>query len=137
MEMIVLLKIPDTTAITAFKTLKEMGFDNLKHLGRATYYHVGGNVKEEDLKNVDVLVNVNKNTVHFKIEKEEGKQYILVKDKDQGDGLLNTLHKLGLEGVTKIEKGVLWVLEGVSKEEAIKIAEELLANRHYQEYKAV
>lgn len=135
MEMIVTLKIPDTTAITAYKTLREMGFDNLKTLRRANFYHIEGDVKEEDLKKIDVLVNVNKNEVQFKLEKKEGKHYVLVQDKEQGNGLLNTLHKLGLGIITKIEKGTLWVLEGVSKEEAIKITEELLANRHYQAYK--
>ena len=37
-ELLVKLKIPDTTAITAFHTLERMGFSTVKSLERMDYY---------------------------------------------------------------------------------------------------
>ena len=60
-ELYVKLLIPDTTAITAFQTLKRMGYETLKSLTRSDYYRFES---EEDIKEkittCDILVNVNK-----------------------------------------------------------------------------
>ena len=59
------LKIPDTTAITAFNTIKKMGYRELESLSREIFYEF--DVLRDDkkflqsIKDVDVLVNANKN----------------------------------------------------------------------------
>ncbi len=153
-ELFVGLKIPDTTAITTFHTIEKMGY-KIKKVKREIYYKF--NVDEdaekfcEKIGKVDVLVNANKNKYSIKLEKlsnesekgleklntflkEEGAFYILVKDSDDKcEGLLKTLHKLGLEEIKSMEKGVLWALHVDSEKIAKEIAEKLLFNENYQE----
>jgi phosphoribosylformylglycinamidine (FGAM) synthase PurS component len=148
-ELIVGLKIPDTTAITAFHTLENIGYKELKNLKREEYYkfEIEGDV--EDFKNkiskVDILVNANKNDFKFEVENEENDYFnikVLIKNIDNGKGILKTLQeRLGFENIKKIEKGVLWTLSLKVKDikEAMKIADKithnLLRNEHYQTYK--
>lgn len=136
-ELFVGLKIPDTTAITTFHTIERMGY-KINKVKREVYYkfNIDGDAEKfsEKIGKVDVLVNVNKNRYSNKLEKEEGAFYILVKDSDDKcEGLLKTLHKLGLEEIKSMEKGVLWALYVDSKEIAKEIAEKLLFNENYQE----
>ena len=58
-ELFVGLKIPDTTAITTFKTIKKLGY-NISKLKREIYYKFEGEDSEK-LGKVDVLINANKN----------------------------------------------------------------------------
>jgi len=143
-QLFVELKIPDTTAITAFHTLEKLGF-KLKHLGRQDYYIMDVSMEDfdkfsEEIGKVDILVNVNKH--NFKIMKEDEKfddklTRVIVKDTEQGDSLLNTLkNRLGLKEINSIEKGVLWLMD-CDKETAEKITKELLYNEHYQEFKII
>ncbi len=133
-ELFVGLKIPDTTAITTLHTIEKMGY-KVKKVKREIYYKfdVDSDISEK-LGKVDVLVNANKNTYSLELKKEEGAFYILVKDSDdECEGLLKTLHKLGLTGIKSMEKGVLWELHVDSLEIAKKIADELLHNENYQD----
>ncbi len=143
-ELFVGLKIPDTTAKTAFHTLERMGFKQLKGLERKDYYKFSIEGDEKDFKRkiskVDILVNTNKNNFDFSL-KEKNNINVLVKNTDDGPGLLETLkERLGFKNIKKIKKGVLWVLEidalnkRVAEEIAAKIAEGLLMNENYQEF---
>ena len=158
-DMMVGLLIPDTTALTAFHTLERMGFGKLKKLVREDYYRISAKDQDfrflsDELSKVDILVNANKNTCKMKLAdqpfedgNEDGKMTvkILVRDTDSDNaGLLDTLrNRLGLTDLKSIEKGVLWTLhlEGLTEDEgkgmAREIAERLLVNRHYQEFKLV
>lgn len=136
-ELFVGLKIPDTTAITTFHTIERMGY-KINKVKREIYYKFNIEGDSEKFSNkigkIDVLVNANKNKYSTKLEKEEGAFYILVKDTDDKcEGLLKTLHKLGLEEIKSMEKGVLWALYVDSKEITKEIAEKLLYNENYQE----
>ena len=143
-EMIVSLKMPDTTAITALQTLHKIGFNKIKGVNRADYYNFLIEGDEEKFKSrickVDVLVNANKHSYDFSITKDN-KIRIIVKDLNgDGSGLLSTLkNRLGFEDIRKVEKATLWGLTiDADEREAKKIAEnaakELLVNENYQEY---
>ncbi len=156
-EMIVELLIPDTTALTAYHTLQKTGFKQLKRLKREDYYRFSVETHDfermsEELGKIDILVNANKNRFKTKLAEQpfEGKWEnnlnivrVLVQDIDNKDGgLLKTLQdRLGFKNIKSMERGVLWVLylETVSQEEsnktAVEIAEKLLVNKHYQEYR--
>ena len=152
-ELIVSLKIPDTTAITTFHTIERLPKANLEErqkpfdkMGykvekviREIYYKFEIDGDEENFKKkiakIDILVNANKNNFKNKIETEEGAVNILVKDADDKcQGLLHTLQqRLGLSEIKSIEKGVLWTLHGIDKEKAKEIGDKLLHNENYQE----
>ena len=79
-EMVVTLKVPDTTAITALQTLQKLGFNKIKDLKRYFYYKFDVDGNEEPFKNkiskVDILVNANKHAFDFGIKKDN---YIKIK----------------------------------------------------------
>ena len=143
-EMIVSLKMPDTTALTALQTLQKIGFNKIKGISRADYYNfsIEGDIEKfkSRICKVDILVNANKHAYNFSITKDN-KIKIIVKDLN-GDGsrLLSTLkNRLGLEEIKKIEKATLWSMAiDADEKEARKIAEsaarELLVNENYQEF---
>jgi phosphoribosylformylglycinamidine (FGAM) synthase PurS component len=157
-EMTVRLVIPDTTAITAFHTLERMGFPGLRKLKREDYYlfSIDGDDFEaavSELGNTDILVNANK---HMFTARCAGEPFggdedglltvrLLVEDMDNKDGgLLPVLReRLGLDYVKSMRKGTLWSL-GIdskssedAKKTAVRIAEDLLANKHYQQYRII
>jgi len=157
-EMFVDLLIPDTTAITAFHTLKNMGFKQLKKLKREDHYYF---VADDDFQKfsdkigkVDILVNANKNMYKTKLaggkikdEKADELQtaHVLVQDiGDNASGTLNVLrHRLGFTQIKEMKKGVFWTLylKCNGKKEALEIAKQiadsLLYNKHYQECKVL
>jgi phosphoribosylformylglycinamidine (FGAM) synthase PurS component len=141
--LLVSLKIPDATALTALRTLHEMGYKELKDLKREVCYTFTVKANEADFKkkiaNVDILVNANKHFFSFTPKREGVK--ILVEDNEQGDGLLNTLkERLGIKDIQKVRQGTLWTFDVAGKkqvETAKKMAEELLANIHYQNYRVI
>jgi phosphoribosylformylglycinamidine (FGAM) synthase PurS component len=149
-ELIVSLKVPDNVAITAFNTLRRMGY-KLKRLERADYYRfdVKGNLEDfkEKISNTDILVNANKNKYNFGLDSNKKikdnnykKINILVQDIDNGDGLLSTLReRLGFANIKKLEKGILWTMHFDKKAQAKKIAvditKNLLMNDNYQKYR--
>ena len=141
-EMLVGLKIPDTTAITTLKTLRNMGLKEIKSVARENYFkfYIDGdeNKFKNDIPKADILVNANKNYFKFG-SNDSGGIKVLVKDIEDAAGLADTLRSLGFAGIKKIEKGVLWTLniEGHNKEIARKAAEELLHNGNYQSYEII
>ena len=151
-EMIVSLKVPDTTAITALQTLKKIGFDKIKNVKRADYYKF---LIEEDenkfkskISKMDILVNANKHSFKFNLEKNAAIEgcifFVLVKNiNGEGSGMLSTLkNRLGFKNIKKIEKFILWSLaidadEKEARKIADKAAKELLVNEHYQKYEVL
>ncbi len=142
-EMLVCLKIPDGTALSARQALSEMGFKELKSLSRYTYYSfdIEGDVGafQKRISNADLLANANKHTASFRMPTKG--TAVWVQDKEKPLGLLNTLkERLGLSEIKSMEAGTLWVLEidGKNQKESVKrMAEELLANAHYQDYRVI
>ncbi len=142
-EMIVSLKIPDATAITALQTLHRTGFKKISGIKRSDYYKFSFDGDAGDFKNkiskVDILVNANKHSCGFLIRRDDSVK-LLVKNTDEGDGLLKTLkNRLGFSQIKKAEKGTLWEIsvDGDEKEKlkiAEKAAKELLVNENYQEF---
>ena len=143
-ELVVSLKMPDTTAITALQTLQKIGFKKIKDVKRYFYYKFTIDGNEEDFKNkiskVDILVNANKHSVDFEVKKDEYVKIMVKNIDDNGSALLSTLkNRLGFNNIKKVESTVMWGLkiDGDSKESkttAEKAAKDLLANENYQEF---
>jgi len=152
-EMIVSLKVPDNVAITAFNTLRRMGYNKLQKLERSDYYKFDANGEIENFKrqisNTDILVNANKHKYNFNLNnnnnfknKKIKKINVLVQDLDNGSGLLSTLkERLEFTNIKKLEKGILWTMyfdkKADAKKTAVNIAKELLMNENYQKYKII
>lgn len=152
-ELFVGLKIPDTTAITAFHTLERMGYSKLESLERRDYYgfKIKGDADEfsREIVKTDILVNANKHTHQIKqegdkIEKENKCEiYVLVKsiDNDANNLMFTLKHRLGFDNIIEMEKGILWKLDfnlndyDEAKKLAEDIAKNLLVNSHYQGFK--
>jgi len=145
-EMIVSLKVPDTTAITTLQTLQKIGFEQIQDVKRADYYKflIDGDTEKfkDKISKVDILVNANKHFFSFSMKKNDN-VLVLVKNIDDGSGILSTLkNRLGFNNIKKVEKAVLWSLEIDAEEnEARKIAEraakDLLVNENYQEFEVL
>ncbi|MBS3101683.1 phosphoribosylformylglycinamidine synthase subunit PurS [Candidatus Woesearchaeota archaeon] len=143
-EMIVSLKVPDTTAITALQTLQRIGLDKIKDVKRADYYKFLIEEDEEKFKSqickADILVNANKHSYTFSIPKDSNVKILVKNINDDGSGILATLkNRLGFKNIKNVEKAILWSMSiDADEKEAGKIAEkaarELLVNEHYQEF---
>ena len=163
-ELVVSLKVPDATSITALQTLHKIGFNKIKNIARSDYYKflINGDVEKfkEKICKVDILVNVNKHLFAFKIKKNATSEmserelryrslshvtgcvfFVLVKNiNDDGSSILSTLkNRLGFFNIKNVEKSTLWSLtidadENSAKKIAEKAARELLVNENYQEY---
>ena len=139
-ELIVSLKVPDNTALTALQVLHNLGFSQIKDLKRADYYRFifDGTIAnfKKKISKVDMIVNANKHSIDFSV-KDDGSQKVLVRDMDDdGSGLIALLNsRLGIREVESVIKGVLWSFftdnPDVASEKAVK---ELLSNENYQEY---
>ena len=143
-EMIVSLKVPDTTAITAHQTLQKIGFNKINNVKREDYYKflIEGDIEKfkNQICKVDILVNANKHFFNFSIQKDNNVKILVKNINDDGSGILATLkNRLGFKNIKKVEKAVLWSLNIDSDEKeakmiAEKAAKELLVNQNYQEY---
>ncbi|MDP3766272.1 MAG: phosphoribosylformylglycinamidine synthase subunit PurS [Nanoarchaeota archaeon] len=143
-EMVVGLKVPDNTAITALQTLQKIGFNKIKDVKKWDYYKFLIEEDVEKFKNkicrVDILVNANKHSFNFSIQKDNNVKILVKNINDDGSSILATLkNRLGFTNIKKVEKAILWSLTiNADEMEARKIAEkaakELLVNEHYQEY---
>ena len=149
-KLFVALKIPDTTAITAFHTLERLGYKELRHLDREEYYEFVADtdieIFMEEIVKVDILVNANKHSATIiKAEDErhdEGVIKVLVKNSgDNASGLLSILkNRMGFSNIKDMKKGILWKMKIESpnpKTIAQKITTDLLCNEHYQEFEII
>jgi len=141
-KLLVSLKIPDTTALTAFNTIKGMGYD-ITDLKRLDYYEFTILKDADDftkkISDVDVLVNANKHSATIVKEGEDIKDdylNILVMDEGGHDKKLFSLlrERMGFIHLNELKKGVLWKLKVDSPKTAEKITKEFLINPHYQDY---
>ncbi len=143
-EMIVSLKVPDTTAITALQTLNRIGFPKIKNAKRADYYKFlieeDAEKFKEKISKVDILVNANKHLCNFSVTKDENIKILVRNTDDDGSAIVSTLkNRLGFKSIKKAEKATLWSLsidadEKSAKKIAEKAAKELLVNENYQEF---
>ncbi len=144
-EMIVSLKVPDTTAITALQTLQKIGFNKIKGVEREDYYKFSIEGDAEKFRNkickADILVNASKHLCGFSIQKGNSIKILVKNINGDGSSIMNALKKgLGFKNIENVEKGTLWSLAiDADEKEARRIAEkaarELLVNENYQEYK--
>ena len=143
-ELVVSLKMPDTTAITALQALQKLGFKKIKNVKRYFYYKFAIDGNEEDFKNkiskADILVNANKHSFDFEIKKDDYVKIMVKNTDDEGSGILSTLkNRLGFGSIKKIESGVIYGLQidadaKESRKIAEKAAKDLLVNENYQEF---
>ena len=143
-EMVVSLKVPDTTAITALQTLEKIGFNKIRYVKKDDYYNFLIEGDDKDFKDkickVDILVNANKHSYDFLIKKGNDIKILVKNINDSGSSILSTLkNRLGFKNIKNVEKATLWSLaidagEKEAMEIADKAAKELLVNEHYQEY---
>ena len=143
-EMVVSLKVPDTTAITALQTLEKIGFNKIRYVKKDDYYNflIEGDDKyfKDKICKVDILVNANKHSYDFLIKKGNDIKILVKNINDSGSSILSTLkNRLGFKNIKNVEKATLWSLaidagEKEAMEIADKAAKELLVNEHYQEY---
>lgn len=151
-ELFVRLVIPDTTAITTFHTLKKLGFKELEKIKREDYYYFEVDSDFDSfvkkITKVDVIINVNKHKFRIKLAGEEPETnnvaYVIVKNIDNGGGLLNLLkNRFGFKEIKALATGTFWTLHfNILDKEKIneltkKISETLLYNKHYQEIKII
>lgn len=143
-ELVVTLKMPDTTAITTLQTLQKMRFSRIKDVKRHFYYKFTIDGNEQDFKNkiskVDILVNANKHSFDFEIKNDNYVKIMTRNMDDDGSGLVSILkNRLGFSNIKKAESAVMWglLIDGNEKEArkiAEKAAKDLLVNENYQEY---
>lgn len=147
MELLVRLKIPDVTALTAANALRRnMGYTQLKQLRRADYYCFALNVATDEeaealvrelAEKTNLFVNPNKHVYEIMRQHEAGAAnaghivHVLVTDPHDGsaEGMLQALQgRLGYgERVQGLTKGQLWtlVLETSHADEARRVAQEI------------
>ncbi len=146
-ELLVNLKIPDVTALTAAGALRRrMGYaESLKSLTRADYYRFELDADSEEqafalagelAEKTNVFVNPNKHVFELRPSSHEPKQsddgtqfvQVLITDPTDGsaEGALSALQgRLGFgDAVQGLLKGVIWTLEFAtdSREEALELA---------------
>lgn len=146
-RLLVRLKIPDVTALTAANALRRsMGYSQLKELKRADYYCLELNadtpeqaiaLAQELAEKTNLFVNPNKHVYEVWTSREEkapaqGKlAQVLVTDPNDGSaqGMLAALQgRLGYgDQVAGLTKGLLWTmaLEVDCEEEARRLAGEM------------
>jgi hypothetical protein len=139
-EMLIGLKIPDTTAITTFLACKELGIE-IEKIERNIYYkfEVKGDIEKfkTRIRKTDIIVNLNKNTCKFEDLITKKGSVLIQSIEDDCSGLLKTLISLGLDEITTMEQGVLWTFTTNNNSLIKKVSEELLFNKHYQKVKYI
>ena len=153
-ELVVGLKIPDVTALTAANAIRRrLGYDEaLESLERADYYRIDLNVDERDLaeklaremaEQTNLFVNPNKHMYDVRFPDDHGANVqddgvwvvnVLVTSPDDssGDGIASALTgRLGYDQVESVETGVLWTmrLRAESEEQAREVAESITVTR--------
>jgi len=153
-ELVVNLKIPDVTALTAANAIRRrLGYaDRLLELHRADYYRLELDVPDraaaeallrELAEDTNLFVNPNKHVFEVRFPEDRdggeaapGEQVVNVlvtsPDDSSGAGIASTLRgHLGYAAVSSVATGVLWTLRLVadSPEDARAMAEEIAITR--------
>lgn len=146
-QLLVRLKIPDVTALTAANALRRsMGYRQLRELRRADYYRLELQVQTDEeavelarelAEKTNLFVNPNKHVYEIVIghgtdRPEDGQiAHVLVTDPNDGSaqGMLEALQgRLGYgDRVSGLTGGILWtmILDVQSHEEALRLAAEM------------
>ncbi len=152
LELLVSLKIPDVTALTAASAIRRrLGYDEvLKELRRSDYYSLDLNatdplaangLAQELAEKTNLFVNPNKHSYEVRSPQDRGggptpqeglwRVEVLVTDAEgaEADDIQQALtQRLGYsEQVTSVRRGILWtlLLTADSAEEAREIAEQI------------
>ena len=154
-ELLVTLKIPDVTALTAANTLRRrLGYaETLRELRRADYYALDLNVDNPDealelardmAEHTNLFVNPNKHAYQVRLAQERGAEgsgngervvSVLVTDPADSSpaGILNSLRAAPDYGeqVQGVRTGVLWTLRLLadSEQRAREMAEDITVTR--------
>ena len=153
-ELVVSLKIPDVTALTAANAIRRrLGFaEKLRELHRADYYRLELEVADrasaerlvrEMAEQTNLFVNPNKHVFEVRFPEDrdgggatDGERVVNVlvtsPDDTSGEGLAATLRgHLGYDAVRSVATGVLWTLRlaADSDEAARAMAEEIAVTR--------
>ncbi|MCD6360328.1 MAG: phosphoribosylformylglycinamidine synthase subunit PurS [Armatimonadetes bacterium] len=154
-ELLVTLKIPDVTALTAANAIRRrLGYaDTLAELRRADYYCLDLDVDDPDAalemvrdmaERTNLFVNPNKHAFTVCLLDERGRAVedngtytvnVLVTDPADASpaGILKSLQEMAAYGdkVQSVRRGVLWTMRLVadSEERAIAMAEDITVTR--------
>ncbi|MBM3473331.1 MAG: phosphoribosylformylglycinamidine synthase subunit PurS [Armatimonadetes bacterium] len=157
-ELLVRLKIPDVTALTAANSLRRrMGYSEaLQRLRRADYYQLGLNVATVDealalakelAEETNLFVNPNKHVYELRLPGQAAPESagatheveVLITDPNDGSaqGALTALHGRLAYGdrVATLTKGVLWLmgLRAPDREAAKALAEQMAVTKRIDE----
>ncbi len=148
-ELLVRLKIPDVTALTASNSLRRrMGYAKvMTELKRADYYlfeidaasaEAAVEIVREIAEKTSLFVNPNKHAFEVREQGKANEEQaepglfeisVLVRDVegDKGPGLCEALGKLGYEKVKAVQAQTMWILKirADDAEAAKKVAEEI------------
>lgn len=153
-ELVVSLKIPDVTALTAGNAIRRrLGYEDvLTALDRADFYRleleVDDRERAEELmrevaEETNLFVNPNKHVYELRFPEdrdgdgsEDGEWLVNVlvssPDDTSGEGIRAALHdRLGYHQVANVETGVLWTMRirAESEDEAREVAESITVTR--------
>ena len=153
-ELLVRLKIPDVTALTAANSLRRrMGYaDALQRLRRADYYRFGLNAATADealalagelAEDTNLFVNPNKHVYELRLPEQTDEASagptqeveVLITDPNDGSaqGALSALQgRLGYgDRVASLTRGVLWLMDlrAPDRETAKHLAEQMAVTR--------
>ncbi|MBD3292249.1 MAG: hypothetical protein GF393_04955 [Armatimonadia bacterium] len=153
-ELVVGLKIPDVTALTAGNAIRRrLGYEGvLSALERADYYRIDVDVDDREAaealvsemaEETNLFVNPNKHVYELRNPEKRGANagqdgewlvnvLVTSPDDSSGDGIASALNgRLGYGKVSGVETGVLWTMQIVadSEEAAREVAESITVTR--------
>jgi phosphoribosylformylglycinamidine (FGAM) synthase PurS component len=153
-ELVVSLKIPDVTALTAGNAIRRrLGYEDvLSALNRADYYRIDVDVDDREAaealvsemaEETNLFVNPNKHVYELRSPDERGKGagddgewlvnvLVTSPDDSSGDNIASALNgRLGYGEVSAVETGVLWSMRIVadSEDKAREVAESITVTR--------
>jgi len=153
-ELVVSLKIPDVTALTAGNAIRRrLGYEGvLSALTRADYYRLDLDVDDRDAaealtreiaEGTNLFVNPNKHIYELRFPEDRGANanvngewlvnvLVISPDDSSGEGIRGSLNgHLGYPQVTGVQTGVLWSMrvKADSENEARKVAESITVTR--------
>lgn len=154
-ELLVTLKIPDVTALTAANTIRRrLGYgERLVNLRRADYYRLDLDLEDpqaalamvrEMAERTNLFVNPNKHSFTVRTRQERGQPVagngawtvnVLVTDPADTSpaGILAALQAIPAYGdtVLKVQRGVLWTMKlmAESEQQAVQMAEDITVTR--------
>ena len=153
-ELVVSLKIPDVTALTAGNAIRRrLGYeDTLSAFTRADYYRLDLDVSDREAaeklvseiaEGTNLFVNPNKHVYELRFPEDRGANanvngewlvnvLVISPDDTSGDGMRSALNgRLGYQQVTGVQTAVLWTMrvKADSEEQAREIAESITVTR--------